>query len=75
MVTLAEDESEDGPGLESLRSALAGHPQGAIRRIVLYLITTVALAVILVWPDTARGVATIIAMSAVLLLAITDQLT
>ena len=72
MVTTAE-RSDPLPspaqrGEAALRVAIAGHAQGAVRRIVLYIVVALALAFALpVWVG-------IVGVVALLLLAFTDQL-
>ena len=60
----------------AVRSAVAGHPQGAVRRIVLYAVVTIAFVVAVLAPaPTAVGIAALaVALTALLLLAVTDQL-
>lgn len=44
MVTLAEEEEKAPPvGETAIRNLIAGHPQGAVRRIALYLVLFAAL--------------------------------
>ena len=56
-----------------LREVIAGHPQGAVRRIVLYDVLGVALIVTLAIPPIT-GLAVIVAVIAWAMLATTDQL-
>ena len=82
MVTKAELDPKIEGGLlpdkaeRAMRSAIAGHPQGAIRRIVLYVTTCIAILVaVLVQAPIAVSVAALsVAFAALLLLAVTDQL-
>ena len=66
MVTLAEEPENNEPKAveRTVRSAIAGHPQGAVRRIVLYLI---AFGLVI-------SPLPVIAVIPLTLLAVTDQL-
>jgi hypothetical protein len=58
-----------------VRSAIAGHPRGAVRRIVLWTIVIAAIGVALVLTtSTAESVVLVIALAAIALLSLTDQL-
>jgi len=63
-----EDEARQVPSF--VRTAVAGHPQGAMRRIILYTVVFVALGVS---PAGLVGGA-VIGIAALTLLALTDQL-
>lgn len=71
----------DDPGLSLedqaeafARTVLAGHPQGSVRRIVLYLVEVVALLTAVSFGGALGLLFAIIAVVAALLLALTDQL-
>lgn len=51
------------------RSLIAGHPEGAVRRIVLYWLALVSLVVAIFLPPVL-----VVTASALVLLALTDQL-
>lgn len=76
MVTIAEQEEEAPPEAETLiRNIIAGHPQGSVRRIALYV--TVALSLVLAAtaaPMAISAAALAVGLTALLLLATTDQL-
>ena len=58
----------------TVRSAIAGHPQGGVRRIVLYLIAYAAVLVAYAAPDLLAFIGLTWALLAFTLLATTDQL-
>lgn len=58
-----------------MRSAIAGHPRGAVRRIVLWILALAGIGIALAGhPDMVSAAALIVTMLALLLLALTDQL-
>jgi hypothetical protein len=57
-----------------IRSAIAGHPQGAIRRIILYVLVASAVLLSASLDGLAAIIFAIVAVVALLLLALTDQL-
>jgi hypothetical protein len=75
MVTNAEDTLNDEDSTQvrvehGIRYAIAGHQQGAVRRILLYIVVAIALVF------AAEALAPIISVAgigALLLLAVTDQ--
>lgn len=77
IVTNAELEPEDPTrterAIEAARVLIAGHPQGAIRRIMLYAIVIPAVLVASTG-GTVGLAAAIVANACVTLLALTDQL-
>jgi hypothetical protein len=73
MVTNAEDTliEVDSPAERvehGIRYLIAGHPDGAVRRIILYGIVAVAVGV-----GSVSGIYSAIAIGALLLLALTDN--
>jgi hypothetical protein len=76
MVTTPEQEEEAPPvGETVIRNLIAGHPQGSVRRIALYV--TVALSLVLAAtaaPMAISVTALAVGLTALLLLATTDQL-
>lgn len=69
-----DEESAHEEAEEFIRTVVAGHPQGALRRIVLYLLLG-AFMMIGVYVDGGLGIlSAIFGLTALLLLAMTDQL-
>lgn len=73
MVTNPEEEPTEPTAAErGARSVIAGHPQGAVRRIVLYLVAVTGLAL-----ASTVGLETLglfVGLIALMLLAATDRL-
>lgn len=57
-----------------LRNVIAGHPQGAVRRIVLYVIGAASIVASASVGGGLGLILAVVAVIAVLLLALTDQL-
>jgi hypothetical protein len=79
MVTLAEEpevETTKDKAEGAVRSAIAGHPQGAVRRILLYVAVVIAFLALVLFPtsDLVAAMASVVGVASVLLLAVTDQL-
>jgi hypothetical protein len=78
MVTNAEDNEEVETTKDraeaTLRSAIAGHPQGGVRRIILYLVAYLGVLVTFVAPLPVSFIALTWAMMALTLLCTTDQI-
>jgi len=77
MVTNVEEPRPDlSPAEQNLRMLIGGHPKAAIRRIILYAVVAVSFfvcAAAIGWGPAA--VAPSIGATALILLALTDQLT
>ena len=58
----------------TLRSAIAGHPQGGVRRIILYLCAYLAILVTFAAPQPISLVGMAWALMSLTLLATTDQI-
>jgi hypothetical protein len=66
--TLNDEDSKQVRVEHGIRYLIAGHPDGAVRRIILYGIVAVA-----VGAGSVSGIYAAIAIAALLLLALTDQ--
>lgn len=67
---------DEGPSKteQVTRVLIAGHPQAAVRRIVLYLLATTGVFLTLMLPQPLSGPPAILAALALMDLALTDQL-